>query len=461
MAAPKTASVIRRAFIADPSFQLWRGHHVAYDLAVRAALEKLGIKVIILANRAAETSLTESGAIWKTFCRTDLGVVTARACIKRWRHRAWLGTVFLLASPWALAAGLARLGLGLAQKMPDGPPKSAWSRLLAWMIKHRPARQVSWPGVCRSLIDYFEAIEALENNDFGTGDLLFVPTVTACTLPLWAILAGRLARKKNGGQLTLMFRYPPDFIRATPVARFFWRKLARTARSRAAAIRGVTDSARLAGAYRGLWPDPLIVLPIPARGTMSSRTTVGAECLKCVSLGNARAEKGLAEILGAVKLLRESGFNTAFALQVNNPDSRCSGELMEFAKEVPDGVELFHEPLVPEDYERLLGSADIVLLPYWPEVYAARTSGIMTEALTAGKIIVATEGTWMAEELKRFKAGCELIPDRNAEALAEAIKTITLTPEPYLLKAAAAAEAARLFHNADVLARQLLNDAQL
>jgi glycosyltransferase involved in cell wall biosynthesis len=55
-------------------------------------------------------------------------------------------------------------------------------------------------------------------------------------------------------------------------------------------------------------------------------------------------------------------------------------------------------PLQPEDYARLIKSADIGLLLYNADVYFARCSGILAELLAAGVPVIVPAGGWLAEQ---------------------------------------------------------------
>ena len=57
------------------------------------------------------------------------------------------------------------------------------------------------------------------------------------------------------------------------------------------------------------------------------------------------------------------------------------------------------------DYFLLLEQADIVLLPYNSKYYHVQTSGIFTEALSAGKIVIVSDNTWMSLQLNKFNSG--------------------------------------------------------
>ena len=88
---------------------------------------------------------------------------------------------------------------------------------------------------------------------------------------------------------------------------------------------------------------------------------------------------------------------------------------------------LVHQPgacqvvLVPDvlpriDYVTWMRAADIILLPYDSALFRARTSGIFVEAVVAGKIVVISDDTWMARQLRQY--GLEkLILDWNSPTI--------------------------------------------
>jgi hypothetical protein len=55
-----------------------------------------------------------------------------------------------------------------------------------------------------------------------------------------------------------------------------------------------------------------------------------------------------------------------------------------------------------EKYIEWLKKADVVLLPYLPERYRCRSSGIFIEVITLGNIPAVSDGTWMADECRKF-----------------------------------------------------------
>jgi glycosyltransferase involved in cell wall biosynthesis len=92
------------------------------------------------------------------------------------------------------------------------------------------------------------------------------------------------------------------------------------------------------------------------------------------------------------------------------------------ALELVPRVELIRKSFARKsDYFSCIGRARWILLPYDPEPYAERTSGIFIEALGLGVPVVITAGTWMATEL-RVRGGRGLVmPEYGAAALADCL----------------------------------------
>ena len=80
-------------------------------------------------------------------------------------------------------------------------------------------------------------------------------------------------------------------------------------------------------------------------------------------------------------------------------------------------VSLVDHPLSEEAYLQLLRDADVLLLPYRPETYKERTSGVFCEALSAGKPVIVSEGSLMARQVSRERIGW-LVRDRHPESIA-------------------------------------------
>ena len=83
-------------------------------------------------------------------------------------------------------------------------------------------------------------------------------------------------------------------------------------------------------------------------------------------------------------------------------------------------VESISKPMDSTSYYQMLLDSDVVLMPYRRSTYLARSSGIFVDALAAGKPVIATQDTWMSEQLKHFGAGV-LCRDNDSADLARAM----------------------------------------
>lgn len=186
--------------------------------------------------------------------------------------------------------------------------------------------------------------------------------------------------------------------------------------------RFVTDSIDLQSKYEKILGEPVAILPvvISRRAGDSYKVPQRPPLFSC--LGNARREKGFAEILSAVDLINGSdeGAEVRFLLQVSDPDAPSAEALKKFRSSGAGNVRLITSPLSDNDYLAALKETDVLLAPYHVDKYHDRTSGLFCEAMTAGKPLVATEGTLMARNVIRDGTGW-VTKDRDAESL---VKTL-------------------------------------
>jgi FkbM family methyltransferase len=126
-------------------------------------------------------------------------------------------------------------------------------------------------------------------------------------------------------------------------------------------------------------------------------------------------------------------------------------------------VELLSEPLTEEAYVRQLSAASLVLLPYKPSHYVARTSGILAEAIVAGIPAIVPGGTWLSQQVRRFGAGLSF--DGSADGLVRSVEQALEQVEVLHQQAEDGRQAFADFHNPARLARfvcgvEVLNRAE-
>lgn len=266
----------------------------------------------------------------------------------------------------------------------------------------------------------------------------------------------RSIRRESRPRLALIFRLgagdnPETRRYATLLYRIFFGAVSSVAGEK---ITYFSDSADLAGEYGRLAKKRVSVVPIPhlpdppcAEEAVDGRTDGK---IHVVYLGDARVEKGYHLLPGAIKNILAKRTDVKFSVQ-SNVSSDPPAEIVkavEKIKALAGGVECIGEPLDSTDYYRLLSRADIVLLPYSPELYRARTSGIFAEAIAFGKPVVVPEGTWMERQIAEYGQCGVAIRGYGEKELEKSIEYSIENRDTFTLRAKAASERWRKFHNA-------------
>ncbi len=295
----------------------------------------------------------------------------------------------------------------------------------------------------------------LRKHPIRSGDIIFLPNIAKPHVVAMALVAEKFG--PMGVRTHFMFRYPSGHFGGETAANSFRRLEAAAARYEVSLC---TDSHRLADELTSLSSLPFTVFPIPHTWHSETKKTVSDDRnrpLHCVSLGNARDEKGMAEILEAVRLSSHEawGKNLSFTLQVNDP------------YQVEDAIEAFkqgsHDPrttlieeaMSSEEYVALLDSADVVLVPYWRSIYRERTSGVFMEGVITGKLVLCTRDTWMSDLFDLHQGGAA-VDDRSGPAICEGLRQLVEQREDLQARAEQAAKYWQAIHCPDNLVAHLV-----
>lgn len=227
-------------------------------------------------------------------------------------------------------------------------------------------------------------------------------------------------------------------------------------------MRLYADTEDLARQHGELAPGLTVgTLPIPH--CLPSDRTSGlprkAGPLRIVYLGDARGEKGFHLLPDLVDALADKLFPDArarFVFQANvsvGGDSPVLSEARRRLAAYPSAqVELMLEQLEISAFHGLLRSADIVVLPYDRHAYARRSSGILIQALAAGRVVVVPSQTWMARQVD---SGASLLFE-DPGSLSEAVMTAVGQWPSLWKRADARAPFWQAQHDAALFIRQLL-----
>ncbi len=386
--------------IIDPSLKDFAGHHFSYDEAVARGATEAGYRAVTLANRDATDAVADRLVMQRCF-RRDM-----------------------------------------------------WSSHP--MASHVPARFRAAFDIAMTNREFLIDLRAgLSHVAAPAGSVLFAPMIFRNQLNAFADF---VASQEAGGTLEviLLLRYQPAWYDNALSARAF-RKLEHAAAT-GRRVRLASDSARLSAELGALTTLPIEVMPIPhtVSGHEARPSRPADAPLRLVSLGNARDEKGFCEILSAIRLLDAAGEmdGMEFRLQAHDAAPDVQAAIDSFVPVCPPLVTLLCNALSPEDYTQTLLDADVVLVPYWRGIYRARTSGVCLESMAAGKIVVATSGTWMSEELSQYGGGV-LIDDHSPVAIVEAIRRIRRDRALLATKAEAGRRCVTARHNPAALIAQI------
>jgi glycosyltransferase involved in cell wall biosynthesis len=137
-------------------------------------------------------------------------------------------------------------------------------------------------------------------------------------------------------------------------------------------------------------------------------------------LGGTRREKGSHLIPDIIRACR-SDVQVEFMVHLtNNTLTAEEIERLSLIAEEPR-VSVIREALPLEGYKTALDSADIALFPYEVIPYRKRPSGVFAEAVAYGKPVVATPGTWMAEQIRAGRAAGTISEDLRPDSIARAV----------------------------------------
>jgi glycosyltransferase involved in cell wall biosynthesis len=137
-------------------------------------------------------------------------------------------------------------------------------------------------------------------------------------------------------------------------------------------------------------------------------------------LGYMQPGKGGDLIGPTIRKVLASNTECHFVLQANPADFADKWRL-EIGEAGMRHVTIQHGEMSQDEYQAIFRSSDIVLLPYRPETYRLRTSGIFAEAMALGKVVVTSPHTWMAEMAQRHGGAIIVAEEFSVDSMVSAI----------------------------------------
>ena len=363
--------MLGRFLLLDPSIEGSAGHHLEYALVVLRAAALAGYEPILATNRRFHCENPEF------------------ATYPIYEHGFWA------APPRSGESSLVRAGIAQVRRCAKAvvPMLGRWSR--------QRSDQVRTTAFTR------DTASLLRQLSVRPGDEVFVPTVGQVELDGLLRAFSRIDHWEHA-RWHLVFRRDPMQHDAPELRR----RLTAAFRSAKPAyssgrLRFYTDTDELSRAYGELADMPMVTLPIPHAGPADTCKKESAGPLRILYLGDARKEKGYHHLPAIVRDVWPdcvAGGQIQFVIQSNpamvyeEPEVRAARQQLRAM--AGDSLTLITDPLPSEQYRKLLTSGDLMLLPYDPQAYRRRSSGILAEALAAAVIPIVPAETWLASQLE-------------------------------------------------------------
>jgi glycosyltransferase involved in cell wall biosynthesis len=159
-------------------------------------------------------------------------------------------------------------------------------------------------------------------------------------------------------------------------------------------------------------------------------------------LGGMRAEKGSYLVPDIVRAC-SARLDVEFLVQLMN-NSLSEEEAARIARIAAEpNVVVIPDAVKQEDYIAALSTADLALFPYEVIPYRQRTSGVFAESVVFGIPVLATPGTWMAQQIHAGRAAGIVFDELTPEAIARAVEQAVTTLDALRARAATLADAWR------------------
>lgn len=147
--------------------------------------------------------------------------------------------------------------------------------------------------------------------------------------------------------------------------------------------------------------------------------------------GGVRVDKGFHLSVETAKILAEDPSNEVIVRA--NPENADTGLESQIAKLDELDVEVQSSSLDEREFQAFLDDSSIVVCPYLRSAFAARTSGLVVDAMILGKPVIALTGTWLGDFVEREGFGLAVAPD--AISISRAVGEIKIRYSHFAAKA--------------------------
>ncbi|MFO1159203.1 MAG: glycosyltransferase [Reyranellaceae bacterium] len=261
-------------------------------------------------------------------------------------------------------------------------------------------------------------------------DLLVLP---CCDQVLAAAVARNFARTRfrPAPHVLLWLMYAPHYLRPTDDPRSV--ELGAECQQAFASLRAslgedrrrlhaYSETRQMADFYQRLLGIEVAAMPAPGLVLAARGRQRGDMPPTVLCIGFANKPKGYRLLPEAIQRVMSQHADVRFKVHgiVKGSDAEGDQPVFETLSGLGSRVVVRQDVLSEQDYAALLDEADLLLLPYDPEVYRTRGSGVFTDAHKSGLPVVATGGCAFARTA--FEQGWGVpIADYTAPSVAAAV----------------------------------------
>lgn len=281
---------------------------------------------------------------------------------------------------------------------------------------------------------YVESLRSLDLSSIGSNDVLFFHTIHSPNilgLTSWLEWITPTIRP-----LIVIYVLYPDYIdmwtgRKNNRAAIFEGGLSRLSKIPSLRLRILAETPSIKSDLEGMSARNLNIELGPFPGDYQNIVEAGladwslphseANEVQIGYFGRTRIRKGVLLLPRIISLSVSLRKNLRFVVQID-ADGDYRATLNDAIAELYDNPGITHidGAMSTKDYFRQLKGCDIVLLPY-SKGYNRQGSGILSEAVALGKILVAPEYANFQEQLLPYGAACVYFSEWNASSVAAAL----------------------------------------
>lgn len=299
-------------------------------------------------------------------------------------------------------------------------------------------------------------LRAIPSAYLDAANVILLPAITQYHMPVLCSWLNEVMSRHGHLRVAIQLMFAPTWtawdqisLAGPQLYREAWRRLSGMDPGRVGLF---AENEATANVYRNLLDHEVSILPHPVDWsglTVSTNVGRAGQPVRAAFLGYAKQEKGFHLLPSALEGLSEATRRgLEVAVQVNHsgydPTTIAADEALRSTGGV--GVKLLEGSLSASEYHKWLNWADALIMPYSPELYATRGSGLLVEAGGTGKIVVTSAQTDPGRAIEAGEIAGVTFSSYSAEGLSDALTRLVAARSELLPKAHALAAEWRSRH---------------